>query len=184
MTTGRWRPPASAPAAVVLTKTVWHQGAVRHDVLRITDPAKYPGRFRRIGGVGTWYGASSRRAAWAELLRHAEQLRPEDLSPRRVAQVLAQELRTLDLTDPHTAGGLGISAEMLISDDQGDLEDLAEIAQWAARSGWYQGLLVPSAAERDECTLVVFPQGMSALKVTSDTVESMETPQRRRGTAG
>lgn len=152
----------------VITRQVWRQTRPRSALMEFDDPARYAGRYNRVGGAGVWYASSTERGAWAELLRHweADEISPFEVT-RRVGRAKVSDLAVLDLTDPQVRDELGVSEGDLVSDDLSYCQELAAIA----REAGFDGILAPSAALAGETTLAVFAAAISKVEPEHSRVQ-------------
>lgn len=168
--------PAKRPAARVLTATVWHQCAPKHELLDAANPAVTSGRYHRAGGPGVWYASSTENGAWAELFRHHE---PGGVSPlevkRRIGRARVKRLRVLDLANADVREVLDISERELTGDD---LTRCQEIADYALEAG-YEAILAPSAALKGQRTIAVFSSAMRKLTEERSRIGSPRARARR-----
>ena len=145
------------------------------------QPAVVDGRYHREGGPGAWYGSSSERAAWAELIRHTPRKGVDRFEmKRRIGRIRVKGLVVLDLTSEATRLALGLGRHSFLSDDlvgeeYARCQDLAE----RARKAGFEGVLAPSAAMRGELTLVVFPEGIAKLTEEHSRVQSPPRTMKR-----
>jgi len=168
--------PREPPGARVLTASVWHQCAPKHELLDTADPAVTTGRYHRADGPGVWYASSSEDGAWAELFRHHE---PGAVSPleviRRIGRARVSRLRVLDLTDASVRETLAVSERELIGDD---LTQCQQIADYARSSG-FDAILAPSAALEGHRTVAIFSSAMRKISEGRSRVGSPPARTRR-----
>jgi RES domain-containing protein len=113
--------------------------------------AQFEARYHRAGETRPWYGALCECGMWAEFHRAFK----SDMDPTEIVVWAAEasiEAHVLDLTDPAVQAALSITETELIADDYTVCQGIAMLA----REWGFQGLLVPSAAERGGLNVVVF----------------------------
>jgi hypothetical protein len=142
---------AERKAAKRRTLVAWHQNSPSRSILDVADPPRTDGRYHRKGGRRTWYGSSSRDAAWAELTRNPPQDVNWEEASRRIGEV-SFDLLVLDLTNLELLSQLGLTATDLVVDDRSTCQALADVAADAG----FEAVLGPSAAASGESTLAVF----------------------------
>jgi len=137
--------------------TAWHQVSPGRGVLDVADPPLSDGRYHRQGGRPTWYGSSSEKGAWAELLRNP----PQGIDPREARRRLGRvsiDVVALDLTSARLLNALGLARDDLTSRDRRICLTVADVA---AEAG-FDALIAPSAADKDGTTLAVFGPAIHA----------------------
>lgn len=160
-------PSSDLPIRELGAQPYWHQGAVRRDVVSLSESPRYEGRFHVAGGPAVWYASSTQQAAWAELFRHFLDAGVDPFEVRRrVARVRVEGLRVLDLTNDAVRRVVGITIGELMGDDYESCQRLAQLA----REQGFDGVLSPSAALTESTTLVVFDVATEKIEIERSNV--------------
>lgn len=143
--------------------------ARRTDLLTGAGSRKYGGRWNLPGSFAAVYVSLSWEVASAEAVAHQRHFGvPEHAAlPRTFVGVRLDLARVLDLRDGRLRQRLGVSLKRMLAEDwrlvnDGGQEPVTQALGRAAYEVGFQGILVPSAAERSGANIVVFPDRLGS----------------------
>ncbi|MGI9090143.1 MAG: RES family NAD+ phosphorylase [Gemmatimonadaceae bacterium] len=144
----------------IFSGLVWRHVPHGANALHLGWILRAAGRWNRQGVYGCLYAALTPEGALAEYEKytaHAHGRRRVDT--RDLVSIRVNRIGpVLDLTDAQWRAEAGVDLHTLTDDEPDDLETCRTVADWA-RSGGYQGLLVPSAAQPGEANLIIYIDG-------------------------
>ncbi len=138
--------------------------AMGDDLMSGAGSVRHGGRFTRPGGSATVYAATDALLAVAEALENygRQSRQPWQVSPLVIVAVKTRLKRVLDLTSDTHQRMVGLTAELLATEDwqaanDAGVESLCQATGRAAHETGVEALLVPSRLREGGVNLVLFP---------------------------
>jgi len=160
--------PFTAPWSGTVFRSASVRYANRDDFLTGVGAKAAGARWNPPASFATVYTSLSPDTATAEALAHHRHfhLPVENALPRVLAAVQVVLQRVLDLTDAKARKALRVSRETLLTEDwrganAGGDEALTQAIGRLFWEGECEGLLVPSAADSNGITLIIFPGNLT-----------------------